>query len=314
MMRAASALRLAVVVTAITAGCSDRATSKGAEQAALGGTVAARVDDEIIPLALVAAVAEAQHVAPDIARARLVDDAVAARAARLRGLDREAPAAWNLRAARARFAVDRMLAAARAKGPPTDEEVRRISDLHWQEVDRPPSARTVHVVVLVDRRDPAEKKERARTLAEQLRAEVLAAKDADEFLVKAKAAPHPGDLKVQAEALPPVTADGWVSEGSGQMDPRFSRAANELASAGATSPVVESDFGFHVIRLVERVPERRMPLDARRVAFVDEAHSLRAQDEKQARLEALRAESPIVIAPGADELMRSLSATKERGH
>ena len=71
------------------------------ERAALGGEIAARVGQTAIPVSLVAKVAEVQKIPPRDALRLLVDDAVAAEAARVRGLDTKLPESWRLTAAEA---------------------------------------------------------------------------------------------------------------------------------------------------------------------------------------------------------------------
>jgi hypothetical protein len=286
-----------------------------AEQAALGGEIAARVGSDVIPVSLVAKVAAAQHVTPREALQRLVDDAVAASAARAKGFDRQLPTVWRLTSARARVTADHTLANARRAGAPSDEEVNTLSARYWREVDRPPAIRVAHAVV---HRSPPEKPdpaadERARTFAGQLRAVVLDAKDVDDFIAKAKALPYPSG-KVTAEKLPVAFTDAGKSiESDQQYDPVFAKGAFAIAEPGMTSSVVESSFGWHVIRLLERIPEQRMPIETRRIAFADEAIAMRAATETRSRIEALRASTPIAIVPSAEILMRSLMDTAGRG-
>lgn len=301
---------------AISLSCSgSHEVAPPAEQAALGGEIAARVGSDVIAVSLVAKVAAAQHVTPREALQHLVDDAVAASAARGKGFDRELPTVWRLTAARARVTADHILSGARRAGPPSDGEVSTLSARYWREVDRPPAIRVAHVVV---HRSPPEKPdpaadERARAFAGQLRAAVLDAKDADDFLAKAKALPYPGG-KVTAEKLPAAFTDAGKSiESEQQYDPDFAKGAFAIAEPGMTSPIVESSFGWHVIRLLERIPEQRMPLETRRIAFADEAVAMRAAAATGARIEAARASTPITIAPSAEILMRSLMDIAGRG-
>ena len=183
-MRGAFALTLAALISS----CSDDKTPTVAaprdERANLGGDVIARVSaagaNEAVPTSLVSKTAIELKIEPAEAARRLVDDAVAAVAARERGLDAKLPTTWNLRAARGRMTIERLRTQARAAGPPTDEEIKELTVRHWREVDRPESARVVHVVVM--RWNPPE------SSAKQDPA--LDAK-AKEFAARAPA-PHPG--------------------------------------------------------------------------------------------------------------------------
>lgn len=312
-MRGAVALTLAAVVSS----CSDEQTQgpvPRAQQADLGGEFIARISassaSDAVPKSIVPKVAVELKVEPAEAARRLVDDAVASLAARERGLDTKLPTSWNLRSARARFTVERIRTQARAAGLPTDAEINELSQRHWRQVDRPEAARVVHAVVM--RANPAngDRDARAKALAAELRAGVVDAKTPEEFSEKAKAFPHPNEIKVQVDPpLPPIIAEGYSIEGPGYFDEKFARAANAIAKPGETSPVVESPFGWHVIRLIEKVPEQRMPLEERRIAFTEDAYALRAQKALAATLGPLRQAHPVTIEPSAEQLMRSVMTT-----
>lgn len=282
------------------------------EQAALGGAVAARVAGDAIPVSLVAQVARDSRVAPPEALRRLIDDAVAASAARGRGLDREAPASWLLTAARARFTSERLLAEAKAKGPPTDDEVRALSDRHWREVDRPEAVRVVHALAKRPKKDDPAAIALAKQTAQALHTAVLSAHSVEEFREKAKAVPHPSSVEVVVEDLPAFTDDGYVIDANGRMVESFARPAHALAKPGDTSQVVETEFGWHVMRLVERVPEQRMPLESRRMAFAEEAYAMRARDALDATIAERKKGTPIELSSAAEPLMRTLSRGSAR--
>jgi parvulin-like peptidyl-prolyl isomerase len=312
--RAALACAFVSSASSVASGCSSTHEAPApAQQSALGGEIAARVGTDVIPVSLVTKVAAAQHVSANEALRRLVDDAVAANAARAKGLDRELPTSWYLTAARARITADRLLADAKRGGPPTDDEVKTLSERYWREVDRPPAIRVVHVVARTpDKPDPAGT-EKARALAAQLREAVVGAKDADDFIAKANAVPTYPGARVTAEKLPALTESGQSIEGQQQFDPAFAKGAFAIGEPGMTSPLVETSFGFHVIRLLEKIPDQRMPFETRRIAFADEVITMRAGAATKSLVERLQRSTPIEVAPSAEILMRSLMSTAGRG-
>src|SRR5690606_34716521 len=99
-----------VTVAACVWSCSQPTSNEPAARdgvAVLGGDAAIRVTgtkaSDLVPLHLVAEVAREQKISPEDAVRRLADDAVAAVAARDRGLDGMHPASWRLVSARARI-------------------------------------------------------------------------------------------------------------------------------------------------------------------------------------------------------------------
>jgi PPIC-type PPIASE domain len=304
----ASVLAASLLVLSCQHAEQKRSERSADENAALGGEVAARVGDQPIPLSVIASVAQAQKVTAQEAVRKVVDDEIAASAARSRGIDQQVPASWRLVSTRARFASDRFFEEAKRKGLPSDEEVRILSERHWAEVDCPPTVSVVHAIVLHPK-DPA-LAAAARSLSQEIRAVVLAT-GADELEAKVKAVPHDSKLDVRVEQLPPFTEDGWIAEGGGRMDTVFSKAAYALPATGATSDIVETGFGFHVIRLLERLPEKRMPMETRRLAFAPEVNAQRAGELMRAQLASLRAAHPVEVSPAAEQLMRTVKVSDE---
>jgi peptidyl-prolyl cis-trans isomerase C len=298
-----------VLIAALVVSCGHdegRAARTEDRNAVLGGDVAARVGAQAIPLSVVASVAEAQKVTAREAVRKIIDDEIAASAARARGHDQRS--SWRLISTRARFTADRLSEEARRQGPPTDEEIEALSAKHWAVVDRPPSVRVIHAIVLRPK-DPALLGS-ARALAGDLHT-ALAQATEGEFENKAKSVQHNPKLEVKVERLPAFTEDGWVTEGGGRMDPVFSKAAFALSTVGATSNVIETPFGLHVISLLERIPEKRMPMENRRLAFAEDVYVLRARDLMNVRLKALRGGTPIAVSPSAEQLMRAATISPD---
>jgi hypothetical protein len=302
------------LVAMLALSCSQRSADgrPGDENASLGGDVAARVGapgaSEAIPLLVVASVADAQHVSAREAAKRVIDDEIAASAARRKGLDQVAPASWRLVSARAGFLLDRFSQEAKRGGPPTKDEIDILSERHWVEFARPAAVRVIHAIVMRPK-DPANV-ERSRAVAAEIRKTVLSAADDTEFEANAKAVQT--DLDTRVERLPAFTEEGWVTEGPGRMDDMFAKGAFAIAAVGGTSPVVESSFGWHVIRLRERIPEKMVPIEARRVAFATEAQTMRARELMESRLKALRMVHRVEVSPAAEQLMRSVSVSSAR--
>ncbi|MGA9422309.1 MAG: peptidylprolyl isomerase [Rhodanobacteraceae bacterium] len=80
--------------------------------------------------------------------------------------------------------------------------------------------------------------------------------------IEGKARTHPdqfGDL-VEKYSDDPSKSDnhGLMTDvGSGRYDPAFAAAAAALKTPGDISPIVKTRYGFHVLKLIARVPDRQ---------------------------------------------------------
>jgi hypothetical protein len=278
---------------------------------ALGGDAVARVGDVVLSTSVLARVATAQRLAPAQALAVLVDDALAADGARAAGLERSADVARAITAARARLTALHIREQARAAGPPTDAEVDELTRMHWLEVDLPEQRRVIHALVRRPTDDSlARLNERAQALASELAASEAQATSPEDFESRANdLSPHPG-LEVKVERLEPFVADGRVAlPGAGGMDPDFAKAAFQLSSVGATSGVVATGFGWHVIRLIEILPEHRVPFEDRRQWFKDETEAVRARRELDGLRDDLDRKYSVEVVNGVDDLMTAATMT-----
>ena len=254
-------MRRAPVVACIAAACVG-ACGGGGESApkptyvALGGEVAS-VGDTPVGATLVADVALARGASGSVALDAVVDDALAAQGARAEGLDRSPAVRWASTAALGRDVPRRIWADARLQGAPTDDELAQVE--------------VVHAVVL---RTRSTTEARAVFTARAVADAVAAARTSDEFLARAQEATR--GVRASVEALPPFDAAGRTQDGM-QLDPDFTAAAFALHTPGETSPIVESPFGWHVIRLVSRVRPPDAELEKRRSDLAEDVLGLRAR-------------------------------------
>jgi hypothetical protein len=256
---------------------------------ALGGEVA-RVGDATLGAALVADVARSQGVPPPAALERLVEDALAAQGARAQGLDRDPGAAWAMTATLGRVVSRRLLDEARAEGPPTDDDLAQVT--------------VVHAVVLRSRGLPGA---RALFTARAIAAAVATARTGDEFQARAKAASR--EVRVSIEALPSFDVAGHMEDGQ-LLDPDFTAAAFALRSPGETSPIVETPFGWHIIRLVSRVRPPEAELERRRTDLAAAVLAGRARRLLSRVLRERRERTRIEVSEGADELMAQVALAR----
>ena len=130
-----------------------------------------------------------------------------------------------------------------------DAEVQKFYDEHADQMQEPESVGASHVLVAVPREATPEQKATKKQRTEELRARIAGGEDfaavAREASEDPGSAPRGGDL-------------GRVYRG--QTVPEFEAAAFALAP-GTLSGVVESPFGFHVIKVTDKKAAGKLTLD-----------------------------------------------------
>jgi peptidyl-prolyl cis-trans isomerase C len=199
---------------------------------------------------------------------------------------------------------------ARAGGPPTDAEVRALSEERFWELDRPRMVAVVHAVVLSPEPDPA-----ARALAERIAVATAHANTDAEFQAAAGMV-DAGRFTVKLETLQPVTLDGRAVNPAApppagpavqQYDREFAAAAQRLARPGEQSPVLRTSFGYHVLYALSIIPPQQPSLDERRALLHDEIMSQRATALSAELLERQRREFVPTQSRSALAAMQQLS-------
>lgn len=153
-------------------------------------------------------------------------------------------------------------------------------------------------------------------------AHILIGNDKDDAQAKAEALLAKVNAGDDFAALAKANSDDTFSAqnggeldrfGKGVMDPAFEAAAFALAQTGDVSGVVESQFGFHIIKLISITPEKLTPLAEIKddvVAELKQEKALEQFYELQQTISDLAFEVPdtLMDAAGAAELEVKSSA------
>ena len=123
----------------------------------------------------------------------------------------------------------------------SDEDVRKYYDENAARYSTPEERRASHILIAADKALAAPERAKAKAKAEELLAEIRKTPDAFADLAK-KNSQDPGSA---------VKGGDLDFFGRGAMVKPFEDAAYSL-KVGDTSGVVESDFGFHIIRVTDR--------------------------------------------------------------
>jgi parvulin-like peptidyl-prolyl isomerase len=113
------------------------------------------------------------------------------------------------------------------------------------------------------------------------------------------------------EDLPPFIDDGRTPIPGQKMVPEFTKGTFAIPEEGDTR-LVESSFGWHVVRLIQKLPAVSYSLEERRLALAAEAYRDRGKLRLDADLDRLRRESPPTIDPSASALMAAVVADGPR--
>jgi hypothetical protein len=274
----------------------------------------------------VVGIARARHVSIAEARDLAVRDALFANEAIARRLD--VGAQRDLDAALARALAAGFADEARAKGPITAEEVDKETVNHFYDVARPESWLTIHAVVLLGKDASDDDVKRAKKVADAIHAAVAgiaagghgthAPPTSDALagdFANAAAAVDKDGFDVHIEPLPPIAADGGSVEPTQRQpfDKDFVKVATALGERGDLSDVVRTQFGWHVILLLDRIPARELSFDERKALFDEYIIDARARTASNALLERLRAGNAPDLARNLDAVLATVHIGDETG-
>lgn len=156
----------------------------------------------------------------------------------------------------------------------TDKDARAYYDAHPEKFDSGERLRASHILIRVPGDAPPKQKEALRKKAEEVLAKIR--KGSDFAALARQFSADPGS----------VSKGGDLGEfHRGQMVPPFEAAAYAL-KPGEVSGVVESPFGFHIIKLQERLPALKLEFDGAREMITKAV----LEERRSKRVEALVAQ------------------------
>lgn len=140
--------------------------------------------------------------------------------------------------------------------------------------------------ILIGRSADGKARERAAEVLQQIRAgqsfEEVAKKQSGDYATAAKG----GDL-------------GYFS--AGQMVKPFEEAVAKLSKPGEISDLVETEFGFHIVKLEDRRPAGVRPFEEVREGLEREIRAKAQNEARQARIDAIQRAAKVDV-PGLEAL------------
>lgn len=246
------------MLVAFAMGCTDHAApTADTDRSALVAEdpardeIVATIDDRPIHAADVAAQAKASGVGAKQALDELIDAEVLAAVAFDRGLFFDSDVVVARKAAEARRLLETDFEVNVTIDKVPEAEQRKAYEKNKLLYDHPDAVEAWHIVAS----GPSAKPELHQKAKEMILTIEAAAKAADSDQAFAKLADTPSPAV-------PLKAEQLTFPKRGIVEDSFADAAFKLGSPGDTSPVTETSYGFHLIRLVRKLPERHVPLDA----------------------------------------------------
>ncbi len=165
----------------------------------------------------------------------------------------------------------------------SDAEMKKFYDENKDKFKTEESVRASHILIGVSEKASAEDKKKAKEKAEAIRKRLLAGEDFAAVAKKESTCPSSaqgGDL-------------GFFSQG--QMVPEFEKAAFAL-KPGEISDVVETKFGYHIIKVAEKKPAGTVTYDEAKKNIEQYLKNQKIQSGVSDYLAKLRKDAKIEIA------------------
>jgi peptidyl-prolyl cis-trans isomerase C len=184
-------------------------------------------------------------------------------------------------------------------GEVPDAEVVAFYEKQKSSFEEAPQATARHILVKVDEKDDAAAKAAKKAKIDDLRKQLEAGADF-ETLAKANSdcpSAQKGGL------LPAFGRNGdMVKEFE---DAAFTQPTNTIG------PVVETQFGYHIIKVIDRTTGRTIPLDEVRGKIVDYLKMMKSRKVIPPFIDKLRAESKVIVDPALEQEIKAQKLADE---
>lgn len=167
-----------------------------------------------------------------------------------------------------------------AKVTVSEQEVRAFYDNNPETFTMPEQMRASHILIMVDQQASAADKQKARAKADDLLKQIRAGADFAKLAQEQSGCPSSkqgGDL-------------GFF--GKGQMVKPFEDAVWAMKT-GEVSGVVETQFGYHIIKLTEKRAKDKMPFDALKGRIEESLKQRKIGEQVTAVMEAAKKSAKI---------------------
>ena len=182
----------------------------------------------------------------------------------------------------------------------SEQDLRKYYEQNSASLGEPEERRAAHILIAAPKEAPAAEREKAKATAQALLDELRKAPDSFAELAKKSSqddvsAGNGGDL-------------GFFRNDRG-TDPAIAKATFGLAKAGDISELVESDFGYHIVRLTEIKASNVPPFEQARAKLEEQYRTQEAQKRFGELAEEFRNgvyEQSDSLKPTADKLKLSI--------
>jgi len=169
---------------------------------------------------------------------------------------------------------------------PTEAEAKELYDSNLERFTTPEKVRASHILITVADTDSDATREQKKAKIEDIRAQLLAGGDM-------------ATLAMQNSDCPSKDKGGDLGFfGRGQMVQPFEDAAFAL-EVGEISPVVETRFGYHVIKVTEKEEAGSTAFEDVKDSIIDYLADMKKQDEMNTYMTSLRDAAVIEYADSA---------------